>query len=118
MGTLTEAMTHLRGEIESMRGARFAMIAKLAADARDRSVAVAEMRHGFARAHSQMARSSRAFRSSFLSELRRSVASRRRDFRGELTNARRAWWANGSDVHLAWTTRADRDAKTRKSGKR
>jgi hypothetical protein len=110
MGTLTEAMTNLRGEIESMRGARFAMT-------RDRRVAVAEMLHGFARAHSQMARSSRAFRSSFVSELRRSVASRRRDLRAELTNAGRAWWANGKDAQPAWTTRADRDAKTRKSGK-
>ncbi len=117
MGTLTEAMTNLRGEIESMRGARFAMIRKLAADARDRSVAVAEMRHGFAKVHSQMARSSRAFRSSFMSELRRSVASRRRDFRGELTNARRAWRANGKNVQPAFTTRADRDAKTKKSEK-
>ena len=118
MGTLTEAMTHLRSEIESMRGARFVMMGKLTADARDRSVAVAEMRHGFARFHSQMARSSRAFRSSFLSELRRSVASFRRDFRGELTNARRAWRANGKDVFQpAFTTKADHDAKTRKSGK-
>ncbi len=80
MGTLTEAMTHLRGEIESMRGARFAMMGQMVVDARDRSVAVAEMRHGFARAHSQMARSARAFRSSFMAELRRKVASQRRDF--------------------------------------
>lgn len=117
MGTLTEAMTHLRGEIESMRGARFAMMGKMAVDARDRRAAVAEMRHGFARVHSQMARTSRAFRSSFMAELRRSVGSGRRDFRAELTNARRAWRANGRDVQPAFTTRADHDAKNRKSGK-
>lgn len=91
MGMLTDDVTRLCGEISSMRRARVAMKKGLACSTQDRRAAVSQMQAGFANAHGEMARQSKASRSAFVSNLKRAVAGKRREFRDDLAGARRAW---------------------------
>ncbi len=91
MGALTDDMTRLCGEIRSMRKARFAMKSELARATKDRKAAVRKMQAGFANAHGEMARKTKAGREAFASNLKRAVARKRREFRDDLAGAQRAW---------------------------
>ena len=94
MGVLTEHMTHLCGEIRAMRRARQALMRELAHGTRRRRDMVLEMRNSFSMAHADMAKSGRANRHAFVSNLRREVARQRQDLRSDLAGVRRAWSSN------------------------
>jgi hypothetical protein len=74
MGTLTESMTRLCGEIVALRGARLNFV-------RDLGQGVAAMQADFRRAHADMARKTKAEREGFVKDLGHEVASLRRGFR-------------------------------------
>jgi len=68
MGTLTESMARLCGEIVSLRGARLTFVRDLGQD-------VAAMKSDFRRAHTEMGRRTRAERQGFVKALGHEVAS-------------------------------------------
>ena len=74
MGTLTESMTRLCGEIVALRGARLTFV-------RDLGQNVAAMKADFRRAHNEMARRTKAERQGFVKTLGHEVASLRAGFR-------------------------------------
>jgi hypothetical protein len=74
MGPLTESMTRLCGEIVSLRGARLNFVRDLGQD-------VAAMKSEFRRAHTEMARRSKAERQGFIKGLGHEVATMRAGFR-------------------------------------
>jgi hypothetical protein len=74
MGTLTESMTRLCGEIVALRGERLTFV-------RDLGQNVADLKAGFRRAHADMAQQGRAERRGFVRGLGHEVASLRKSFR-------------------------------------
>jgi len=74
MGSLTESMTRLCGEILAQRGARLTYIEDLGQN-------VAEMKANLRRGHLDMARQTKAERQDFVKGLDREVASLRASFR-------------------------------------
>ena len=68
MGTLTESMTRLCGEIVTLRGARLTFVRDLGQD-------VATLKADFRRAHNEMAQRTKAERQGFVKALGHEVAS-------------------------------------------
>ena len=62
MGTLTESMTRLCGEIVTLRGARLTFVRDLGQD-------VATLKADFRRAHNEMAQRTKAERQGFVKDL-------------------------------------------------
>ena len=91
MGVLTEQVSRLCAEIRSLRGARQSLINGLVRCRKDRRNSLAEMRARFATAHAEMVRHTTTDRLAFLSGVRQTVASQRRDLRADLAGARCAW---------------------------
>lgn len=91
MGTMTEDITRLCGEIGSWRKGRETLLTSLAREKQDRHASVSAMRAGFSQAQSTMARKIRADLSAFLTGLRREVGGQRRAVRDDLGGASRAW---------------------------
>jgi len=75
VGTITNDMTRLRGEIDALRGSRGALMQELARGARDLDAAVSAMRAGFDAAHTAMAKKTREERRTFLSGMIQEVNS-------------------------------------------
>jgi len=118
MGTLTESMTRLCGEIVALRGARLNFVRDLGRDVADlkgefrrahndmaqRSRAerlsfvktlsheVASLRAGFRKAHQHMARQTKAERRAVVNHLKKTVSGRRREFALDLAGAHRVWF--------------------------
>ena len=118
MGTLTESMTRLCGEIVALRGARLTFVrdlgqdvAALKADFRRahndmarRTKAerqgfvkalgheVASLMAGFHRAHKAMARQTKAERRAAVNHLKKTVGGMRREFSLDLAGAHRVWF--------------------------
>lgn len=118
MGTLTESMTRLCGEIVTLRGARLAFVrdlgqdvASLKADFRrahhdmarrtkaerqgfvkDLGHEVASLMAGFHRAHKAMARQTKAERRAAVNHLKKTVGGMRREFSLDLAGAHRVWF--------------------------
>ena len=74
MGSLTESMTRLCGEIVGLRGARLTFV-------RDLGQNVAEMKAKLRRDHTEMARQSKAARQDFVLDLGREVEGLLKGFR-------------------------------------
>jgi len=121
MGTLTESMTRLCGEIVSLRGARLTFVRDLGKD-------VAAMKADFRRAHAEMGRRTKVERQSFVKALGHEVASlmagfhrAHQDMARKTRAERRGAWAHmkktlGADLagaHRAWfgPTPAERRAQ-------
>jgi hypothetical protein len=83
---LTEDMSRLREEIDSMRARR-------ESDGRERRESVSDLCSQFKKARAGMAKRTRHDRVSFLRHLRHGVTVQRREFRSDLAGARRAWAA-------------------------
>jgi hypothetical protein len=66
MGNLIDDMTHLRGEVEALRGARSVLMQDLTRGARDLTTAVGAMRANFTSAHAAMAKQTRRERETFV----------------------------------------------------
>ena len=69
MGKLTDDMTRLRGEIETLRGAREALLQEMARDARGLTTAVSAMQAYFAAAHTAMAKKTSGEREAFVAAM-------------------------------------------------
>jgi hypothetical protein len=118
MGTLTDSMTRLCGEIVALRGARLNFVRNLGQDvaamkanfrrahgemARETKAErqgfvkslgheVASLRAGFRRAHKDMARQTKAERRAAMNHLKKTVGTMRREFALDLAGAHRAWF--------------------------
>jgi len=75
LGNITNDMTRLRGEIDTLRGARGALMQELARGARDLDATVSSIRAGFDAAHTAMAKKTREERRTFLSGMIQEVNS-------------------------------------------
>ncbi|HWO99040.1 MAG TPA: hypothetical protein VNL74_00195 [Methylococcus sp.] len=91
MGTLTDDMTRLRGEINAMREGRHAMQRELAQTIATLKRDVANAQAAFRRAHADMAKMSRKKRVAFVTDLSRQVADLLRVVADDLKGARQAW---------------------------
>jgi type IV secretory pathway VirB10-like protein len=91
MTALTKDMTRLWGEIETIRGIRAAFISRLKNAAMERRATLSAVRAGFARAHAEMARATKADRLTHLSSLKRAVARQRQSINKDLSDSLRAW---------------------------
>lgn len=80
MGNLTDDMTRLRGEVETMRGARGALMKDLARGASDLTKVVGAMRADFASAHTAMAKKTRQGRVAFVAAMISEVNTLLSDF--------------------------------------
>lgn len=122
MGLLTEHMTRLCGEINSLRQQRERVRRNLAQEARARRIAVSEMRAGFTFSRGTQASKTRAALAAFVSALRSGIGARRRELQADLAGARRVWCAAGMPVSGAshrWMHEPyEPPAKQEKKGKR
>jgi len=127
MGTLTESMTRLCGEIVSLRGARRTFVRDLGQD-------VATMKADFRRAHADMGRRTKAERQGFVKALGHEVASlmagfhrahqnmarkTRAERRGAWAHMKKTLAADLAGAHRAWfgPTPAERRAEAERRGK-
>jgi len=85
MGSLTDDMTRLCGEIVALRGLRQAFVHDLVRT-------VAQLKAGFRQAHDQMSRETREGRAKAVLDLKMSVAGLRQDNFLDLKGAHRAWF--------------------------
>ena len=118
MGTLTESMTRLCGEIVALRGARLTFVRDLGQDVaamkadfrrahfemarrtkaerqgfvRVLGLEVASLMAGFHRAHKAMARQTKAERRAAVNHLKKTVGGIRREFSLDLAGAHRVWF--------------------------
>jgi hypothetical protein len=88
---LTEDMTRLCGEINSMRRMRGTMMSDLQHGAKDLKHTVTKLCAHFGRARMTMAKRTKHERVAFLNNLKRSVGAQRREVRDDLAGARSAW---------------------------
>ena len=93
---LTDDMTRLCDEILAMRKARGAMMAELQHGAKGLKHNVTKLCAHFGRVRRTMAKRTKNERLAFLTNLKRSVGSERRDTRNDLAGARRAWAGKSS----------------------
>ena len=100
MGSLTDEMTRLAGEVRAVRDEREVFV-------RDLKRNVSQMQANFHDAHAQMASKTRADRKGFVSGLTRTVAGHRRELRADIRGAREAWAGSAS-------TRSDTPVKAKR----
>ena len=74
MGSLTQDVTRLCGEITALRDSRQALMGHVARETRQMKGAVAGMRAGFRKAHGKMANRTRAEQAKFVSDMRADVS--------------------------------------------
>ena len=91
MGNLTEDMTRLCAEMESMYESRQTLCESLAEGAKARQEEVRELCAYFAGALAHKARQAYKTRLAELNNLKQGVAGLRQDVRGDLAVIRRAW---------------------------
>ena len=89
MGSLTDDMTRLCGEIVALRGLRQAFVQDLVRT-------VAQLKAGFRQAHEQMSRETREGRAKAVLDLKMSVAGLRQDNFLDLKGAHRAWFGSAT----------------------
>ena len=91
MGTLTNHVTQLCGEIVSNRNQRHALNESLAQETRHRRASVSDMCADFAGLRHGMARRTLRERRAFLANLRRAVHTQRCGMQTDLAGVRKAW---------------------------
>ena len=74
MGSLTQDITRLCGEITTLRDSRQDLMGHMARQTREMKGTVAGMRAGFRKAHGQMANRTRAEQAKFVSDMRADVS--------------------------------------------
>ena len=74
MGTLTQDMMRLCGEITALRGSRESLVKSLARETRQAKGQVSDMRVGFRKAHGKMAARTKAERTKFVSSMTADVS--------------------------------------------
>ena len=96
MGTMTDDMTRLVGEINIMRNTREALMNDLAQGTKEMKTFVATMLGNFSKAHHGMAKRAKADRIAFVTGLEKRVLKLRREMATDLAGARRAWHGKGA----------------------
>lgn len=91
MGRLTEDMTRLCGEIQTLRANREDLKKEVAAETRARQVEVIGSCAAFAEALARKANGAHQMRMAFLGNLKHSVAAQTRGVREDLESVRRVW---------------------------
>ncbi len=108
MGSFTDDMTRLVGEIHAARDGRGRMMRDLKHATVEMKQAVAGMQTRVRLAHADMTRRQRGMLRDFASGLRATVAGMRREFGADLAGARGAW---------SGTATAATPGRTRRGGK-
>jgi len=98
MGNLTDDMTRLREEIDTLRSSRGALMHELAQDIRGLKSSVSSLLSEFASAHLDMAMSSKKSRVAFVSGIKefvtgmkKDITGMKRDMQNDIAGARNAW---------------------------
>jgi hypothetical protein len=92
MGNLTDDMTRLRGEVDTLRSDRGALMQELARGAKDLASSVSAMQFGFAAAHATMARKTGKARTSYVARIKRQVGRMRKENATDLAGASKVWF--------------------------
>lgn len=95
MGALSDDTRRLCHQIRVMRKIRGAFMKDLKCEATDRRIAVSDMQENFSIARADMARKTKADHLVFISNLKRTVGGKLREFKADLAGARRAWFGKG-----------------------
>ena len=95
MRNLTNDMTRLRGEIDTLRNDRRALKRALSRSAKELASTVSAMRDGFNADHTAMAKQSRGERESFVAQMGRDVSNMLKETADDLLGARLAWRNQG-----------------------
>ncbi len=104
MGRMTDDMTRLAGEILAARDTRGRMMREVKHATADMKRRVAAMQADFRSAHADMARRQRGMLHGFVSGLKRTVATFRKEFADDLAGAHRVW-AGGATAAMPSRTR-------------
>ena len=92
MGNLTDDMTRLRGEVDTLRSDRRALMQGLARGARELATTVSAMQADFAAAHASMAKKTAKARATYVARLKKEVSRTRKENAADLAGAARAWF--------------------------
>lgn len=91
MRNLTNDMTRLRGEINTLRNDRRALKRELSRSAKELASTVSAMRDGFNADHTAMAKQSRGEREAFVAQIGRDVSNMLKETADDLLGARLVW---------------------------
>jgi hypothetical protein len=91
MGNLTDDMTRLRGEINTLRSNRGVLMFDLAQNVKSIKSTVASLLSDFSSSHADMAINSKKSRVAFVSGVKEMVAGMKDDMQNDLAGARKAW---------------------------
>ena len=92
MGNLTDDMTRLRGEINTLRSNRGILMFDLAQNVKSIKSSVASLLSDFSSSHADMAATSKKQRIAFVTDVKEKVAGMKDDMQKDLAGARRAWY--------------------------
>ncbi len=98
MGNLTDDMTRLRGEINTLRSNRGALMFDLAQNVIGIKSSVASLLSDFSRSHADMAATSKKQRFAFVTDVKEKVAGMKDEMQTDLAGARKAWY-RAAPVH-------------------
>ena len=91
MGNLTDDMTRLRGEINTLRSNRGALMFDLAQNVKSIKSSVASLLSDFSSSHADMAATSKKQRFAFVTDVKEKVAGMKNEMQNDLAGARKAW---------------------------
>jgi len=91
MRNMTNDMTRLRGEIDTLRNDRRALKRALSRSAKELATTVSDMRDGFNADHTAMAKQSRGEREAFVAQIGRDVSNMLKETADDLLGARLVW---------------------------
>jgi len=92
MGNLTDDMTRLRGEVDTLRSDRGTLMQELTQGAKDLASKVSAMRADFAADHATMARKTGNARASYVTGIKKQVGRMRRENTSDLAGASQVWF--------------------------
>ena len=92
MGNLTDDMTRLRGEVDTLRSDRGTLIQNLGRGARELAYMVSAMRADFVADHTAMAKITKKERTSYVARLKKQVGRMRKENASDLAGATRVWF--------------------------
>lgn len=125
IGTLTNDMTRLWGEIGTLRESRGVLRGNLAQSRKDLKDTVSQMQTDFRNAHAEMASQTRTNRRDFVSNvedavtaLKQGVGAFRAEILGDVAGAHRAWWGKRSSPTSYRTTAAEQPKDTAAKAKK
>jgi len=94
MGNLTNDMTRLRHEVDSLRSDRGTLMQELARGARELATTVSAMQADFSAAHKAMAEETGRARAAYLADIKRQVGNMINENAADRAGASRAWLGN------------------------